>query len=163
MAVVGVRKTECTFSTRRGDFHPHYHLIVEGKDTAQCIEDGWLARHRSSADEAGQDVRPADKRSLTELFKYQTKLVTKSTDGDKYPVPPAALDTIFQALHGKHAISPTGFKLPPVAEADEELDLDGTGEWKRHGEKLIWQWVQTCTDWIDLSTGDTFSGFIPGD
>lgn len=163
MTVTGVRKTECTFSTTRGDFHPHYHVIVDGADTGHAIKDRWLDRHRSSANEAGQDIRPADKRSVTELFKYQTKLVTKSRDGNKYPVPPAALDTIFRALHGKHAISPTGFKLPAVIEADDELDLEGSQEWKRHGEQLIWQWVQTCTDWIDLSTGDTFSGYVPSD
>jgi hypothetical protein len=38
----------------------------------------------------------------------------------------------------------------------------GTEAPTRKGETVQWVWMQGCTDWVDLSTGDCLSGYEPG-
>jgi len=166
LKLVALRKTECTFNVTDDRYHLHYHVITATANMAYRLRDGWLSRHPVElANPRAQDVRRVDDRSLKELFKYATKLVTKGRDARRQYVPPGALDNIFQALRGKRLLQPIGFKVPtPVLEA--ETDFDTTGgipALTRLGEKILWDWVQDATDWVDFTTGEVLSGYTPTD
>ncbi len=154
--LVALRKLECTFNPRRRDFHPHFHLIVRDLDTANELRELWL-HHFPSASWDGQDVKPADDKSVLELFKYFTKLVTsKEKEGRIISVGP--LDTIFQAITGQRtfqAFNCTTTKETSDEEADElaaQLEIEATYEWH-----------QAVTDWVDKSTGELLTGYAPDD
>lgn len=152
--LVALRKLECTFNPRRRDYHPHFHLIVRDLAMANELRTLWL-EYFPSAKWDGQDVKPADDKSVLELFKYFTKLVTsKEKEGRIISVGP--LDTIFQAITGQRtfqAFNCTTTKETSDEEADElaaQLEIETTYEWE-----------QAATDWVDKSTGELLTGYAP--
>jgi hypothetical protein len=154
--LVALRKLECTFNPRRRDFHPHFHLIVRDLAAANELRLLWL-QHFPAASWDGQDVKPADDKSVLELFKYFTKLVTsKEKEGRIISVGP--LDVIFQAITGQRtfqAFNCTTTKEASDQEADElaaQLEIEATYEWE-----------QAATDWVDKSTGEMLTGYTPDD
>lgn len=149
-----LRKLECTFNPRRRDFHPHFHLIVRDLATANELRLLWL-QHFPAASWDGQDVKPADDKSVLELFKYFTKLVTsKEKDGRIISVGP--LNTIFEAITGQRTFQ--AFNAPTTKETSDEeanelaaqLEIEATYEWD-----------QAATDWVDKSTGELLTGYAP--
>jgi len=163
-----IRATECTYSEVRNDFHPHMHVVVKGRDVAKALLEGWLKRNLE-ASSLGQDLRKGDSGSVAELFKYATKLSSdkRDTDGSRKVVPPHALDTIFTAFRGLRLWQAVGVK---AANNDEqaiddtaEIETDvGTEATTRKDERIIWQWSQIMTDWVDYSTGECLTGYEPG-
>lgn len=165
---VAVKKLECTYSVPRDDYHPHYHVIVDGRDVAECLVSRWLSWWGGLADRRAQHVAEADEGSLLELFKYFTKLTTKSRDGRTRQIAPVeALDVIFCAMHRRHVWRPYGFRLSDyeeeLIEGDEIKDLERSPAFKRVGEKAIWDWVQDLHDWVDKTTGEALSEYEPGE
>ena len=146
--IKGLRKTECTFNPRRNDYNPHFHLIVEGKATAQAIIKQWVNRIEGANIEA-QDMRPADENSIYELFKYFTKIQYKGGTNLK------ALDTIFQAMRGLRTFQPMGIKK--VSEDVEEIHSEIYEEIEQR--EATWLWCED--DWIDTATGETLTGHSP--
>ncbi len=147
--VTGIRKLECTYNATRKDFHPHFHFIVAGKDSAQALINEWLQRY-PDADRNAQDMRPANDESIYELFKYFTKIISKD------PTHIQALDVIFRAMQGLRVFQPMGIKL--VSEEIEELDAVILGLEQR---ETTWAWIEH--DWIDIETGETLTGYEPSD
>jgi hypothetical protein len=155
LKIIGVRKFECTYNPIRNDFHPHFHIIVDSLGAASCIQAEWLRRFPDCSSKA-QDIRPALDKDCLELFKYFTKIITKSkNDNSTLPINPQALDTIMQAITGVRTFQPFGFKLPeaaeqaaPVDEASVETVLD----------EIAYQWYQDFHDWISPD-GDCLSGY----
>ncbi len=114
-----LRKLECTHNQVRGDFHPHFHVIVDGEAGARALVRRWLEAYPEAV-AAAQDVRPCGAGSAKELFKYFTKLVTKvQTKGGAVisrVTPPEALDVIFRAMRGRRVGAPqTGMHAQPGA------------------------------------------------
>jgi hypothetical protein len=169
LALRALRKMECTHNPVRDDYHPHFHVVVEGLASSLALRDRWLSLHPESSAEA-QDVRPCDSRGLVEFFKYFTKLVVKlpcsnhGRPGARAFAPATALDVIFSAMKGRRVYQPMGFTTPPRAARDEE-DVVGTeGDTRaqsRIGERVIWDWQQDFADWVDLATGECLTGFRP--
>lgn len=160
-----LRKTECTFSPVRNDFHPHFHLIVESPEAATILVKRWLDRY-PRATLAAQDVRPCDVGMLKELFKYFTKLtVERSSSGSRPSLAPAnALDVIFRAMVGRRVYQPMGFKAAVAPERDEDAqigDTCSTTSSTRVGESIDWDWLQQAHDWIDTRTGEVLTGYVP--
>jgi hypothetical protein len=159
-----VRATEITYSKKNDTYHPHIHAIVCGRQVAVRMVKEWLKKY-PDATNAAQDIRKADKRMMFELCKYAVKMATdtKDADGLRDVVPPKKLDTLFTAIRGMRMFAAVGL------ESKLERDLEqGAGEMtetntakKRASEKIFWEWCQTQRDWIDLTTGDTCSDYIP--
>jgi hypothetical protein len=151
----GVRKLECTFNLVRNDYHPHYHFLIEGKVNSNQLVNRWLKAY-PTANRKAQDVRPADDRSLIELFKYFTKLVTTGPNG-KRVIYADALDVVFNAVTGIRTFQPFGFKLSalggPISDVDPECD--------RVIEIMTWD--KTFADWVNPETGEMLSGYVPGE
>jgi len=51
-----------------------------------------------------------------------------------------------------------------VLEAEQDFDTTGgIPALTRLGESILWDWVQDATDWVDFTTGDVLSGYMPTD
>jgi hypothetical protein len=146
--IKGIRKLEVTYNPRRDDYHPHYHLIIDGKETAETVVKLWLNQFKEQADIKAQDIRPAGPDSLTELFKYVVKMQAKGARGIK------ALDTIFQALKGKRLTASYGIKY---IKEDVNPEMAKRCDWKRPGN-YVYLYNSGQVDWI-RGDGDKLSGY----
>ena len=150
---IGIRKSECT--ARPGNrCHFHYHLIVDGADTGSWIHDQWLDRF-PAANRKAQDVRPADERSLKELFKYFSKVTYKGKLGAL-----RTLDAIFRGMRGKRVYQPFGgLKMAPEEITD---DLIKKLEKPKHIDGMIFRWNDEMTDWIS-EYGELLTNYRPSE
>lgn len=156
--LVALRKLECTYNERTGEFHPHFHVIVAGDSAARLLVLRWLEAYPDSADVKGQDIRPCDSNTVREAFKYFTKLVARTR-----MVQPQALDVIFQSMKGHRVYQPIGFKVSAHVPDDDAAiaPQESTAATERLGESIEWEWCQGVTDWVDLDTGLCLTGYEP--
>jgi DNA-damage-inducible protein D len=153
--LLGIRKLECTYNYKMATYHPHFHFIIEGEVAAKELVNEWLKRVPGTSNKA-QDVRKADKGAETELFKYFSKIVTKTEKGFTTFIQP--LDVIFTAMRGLRVFQPIGLKK------DVSEDIEGIIAEEISGieEKFAnWKWFKH--DWVDKSTGEVLTGNIPSD
>lgn len=154
IAFNGIRKLECTYNAIDDNYHPHFHVIIDGEINARALLAGWLQRY-SIADEKGQDCRPADPDSWIELFKYTTKLVTK-TKGEGFRIYIPALDRIFQAMYRVRTFQSFGC----VRMVPEEITELQSEEYEIEPyEFLVWLWEGN--DWQSMTTGKALTGYKP--
>jgi hypothetical protein len=155
-----IRTTEVTYNSGSDSYHPHMHLLVDGAVVAEILRDEWLVRW-PTARRVAQDVRPADKGSVLEVFKYATKVATQ----DGKVVPLVALDTIYTALRGLRLWQPVGITaVADEAAGDDTAAMDqteGTPATTRPAEAITWVWQQGVCDWVDGVTGECLTGYTP--
>jgi len=120
--LIGLRKVEVTYNKKTGEFHPHFHCIIDGCAPSFTLVAEWLKRHPEHANFKGQDLRPAD--DPIELFKYFTKML--SPIGEFNPKP---MDTIFKSMKGKRVFQPFGGvkKLSEEVKPEEAIQCDWKG------------------------------------
>jgi hypothetical protein len=148
----GIRKAECTIRPG-GLYHYHFHVVVSGKENAEWLVKNWLKRLKGQADVKAQDYRPADERSLKEVFKYFTKLTTSNKNGERSLYDYNRMDTIFQAMRGRRVFQPFG----GLRMASEELeDMNGQDFECLEEAEQVWQWHSE--DWIN-SVGECLTGY----
>lgn len=145
-----LRKLECTYNPLRNDYHPHFHLIVSGEKVSRVIVDAWLKLY-PAANMQAQDIRPADKGAIIELFKYFSKIISK---GSIYPEP---LDIIFRAMYQRRVFQPVGIKK--ITEDIEELQSEIYADLIE--AERTWTWIEN--DWIDKETGECLTGYEPSE
>jgi plasmid rolling circle replication initiator protein Rep len=145
---VGLRKLECTYNPRRNDFHPHFHILVDGKQAAERLISEWLQRY-TQAKRISQDLRKADEGAILEMFKYFSKIVTNKV------VYVAALDTIFQAMYKLRVYQPFGIRK--VSEDIENIDSQVIKDLKT--QETVWNWIEN--DWVDMNSGELLTGYTP--
>lgn len=148
----GVRKAECTIRPG-GLYHYHFHVIVSGRENAEWLVNQWLKRMKSNADAKAQDVRPADEKSLKEVFKYFTKLTTSSKSGERSLYDYSRMDVIFQAMRGRRVFQPFG-GLRIVSEELE--DINGQDFDCLEQAEQVWQWYSE--DWVN-DVGECLTGY----
>jgi plasmid rolling circle replication initiator protein Rep len=151
----GIRKLETTYNEPRDDFHPHFHFIIDGKENAEYVRDEWLKRYKD-AQPWSQDIRKADKGSIIELFKYTTKIVSKSKR--EFDVFVYALNTIFTAMYGIRSFQSFG-KVRMVKEDIENLVTDEYTDLPSYAESVVWKWEKK--DWINMTDGKKLTGYEP--
>jgi hypothetical protein len=100
-------------------------------------------------------MRIADKGSLSELFKYTTKIVSKSKS-QGFRIYVKSLDVIFQALHGMRTFQPFG-NVKMVNEDIDELKAETYDI--PYYESVVWQWNDD--DWYSIVNGDALTGYVP--
>jgi hypothetical protein len=125
-------------------------LIVSGRNVAQVILDAWLKVYPEATRQA-QDIRPADKGAVIELFKYFSKIISK---GSIYPKP---LDIIFKAMYQRRVFQPVGIRK--VAEDIDELQSEIYADLIE--AERTWTWIEN--DWIDKETGEMLTGYEPSE
>jgi hypothetical protein len=151
----GIRNHECTYNVDRDDFHPHMHMIVEGEDEAHLMRMEWL----SSVPESGwkgQDVRPADKETIMEVFKYVSKVIVKGKDGNPIHYP-KAMDVIYNAYNKKRVIQPFGIKKAVI---EEKESGNGVHDYLPIRETEIFIYETSAMDWVSAS-GEVLSEYTP--
>ena len=149
--IVGIRKFEITYNEFRKDYHPHYHLIVSGKQIAEEIVGAWLKKY-PNVNRKGQDIREANTNSMMELFKYFTKMFSKSGVNIK------ALDVMIKALKGRRIVQSMGIKKT-ISEDVDELEAVVYNELSENND--VWEFVEN--DWYSMKTGEELTGFNPSD
>ena len=163
LPLVALRKMECTYNGT--DYHPHLHIIVDGAAQAELLRSLWLKRLPGQSDTKGQDVRPCDDRGHNELFKYFTKLTTKTHGkGGRSVIGVDHLDVIFRAMKGRRVYQSVGFTLPTEIEEEIEgdvIEVAASTAHKRPDEEITWEWQQSVYDWVDMATGETLSDYEP--
>jgi len=157
--LMGLRKLECTYNPERGDYHPHYHVIVCGEQNAHDLLNEWLRRF-PDARSLAQDVRPADDKSVRELFKYFTKLIVKVSGGESV-VLPEPLDVMFRVLRGRRTFQSFGFTKPKQVEEADDKSMELAEQIEQETIEEVFGWVQEQHDWIGKHTGRKLSGYKP--
>lgn len=151
----GIRKLECTYNSKEDEYHPHFHLIVSGEDEANFILSQWMKRYDDKVHLSGQDIRKADDDSASELFKYMTKITTKTKDKG-YLIFINSLNVIYEAMEGLRTFQPFG-NVKKQTEDIEELysDLYNIKE-----DTETWVWNKN--DWQSTEIEEKIlSGYIP--
>jgi hypothetical protein len=161
--IKGIRKLECTYNVEKNNFHPHFHFIVEGEQSANDLVNEWLS-YNQDANIKAQKVVPAT--DCKELFKYFTKLTsnagkkfhngTKVVDEWHYP---EAIDIIFTSIIKLRIIQPMG-GLKMVSDNIDELKseiIDGETLEIKEKELYLWNGV----NWFSPYTGEMLSSFRP--
>ena len=105
IALDGVRKAESNYNPTADTYNPHLHIIVDGEIEAQAIVYYWLKKN-PTAEHYAQNIQPADKGTLKELLKYNTKALTGK--GNDKGFHPHAMDTINLAFRGVRTFQPYG-------------------------------------------------------
>jgi Replication protein len=150
---IGIRKTECTVNETTLEYHPHFHLVVDGADEANAIVKQWLL-HNPNASAKAQDVTECT--AAQELFKYFTKLLTKT--GQFLPV---HMDVIFRAMKGKRVYQPFG----GITKVSEDVDAKYavTCDWKEpQSEIWVYENADIYSDWYN-SSGEALAEVIHED
>lgn len=168
--LVGLRKLECTYNLERGDFHPHYHCIIEGKEQADALLEEWLKR-TPTAERQAQDIRQANDEAVRELFKYFTKLVStqkskRDSDGkvtQHREIHLSALDIIFTATKGRRTFQGFGLKLPKKAKAEKPETSDSDKPVEKPMADLLYSWNREISDWVEPTTGEILTGYKPSE
>jgi hypothetical protein len=150
---LGIRKLECTYNPVRKDFHPHFHVIVQDGEQAQFLLSEWLSRN-PSARLVAQDVRLATDGDLIELFKYFTKVLTKTDTSVRVYFD--SLDVIFRSLRNRRVFQTFGFCLDST-----ETDTDADSEFIDRVLVAQFDWFQSVHDWVDQETGALLTGYTP--
>lgn len=154
--VNGIRKLEVTYNEVTDTFHPHIHVLVDS-GVGELIVTEWLNRY-VTAKRVAQDVRPADNDSLNEIFKYSTKIVTKSKkQRNTLDVYIPALDSIMVALRGRRCFQPFG--------AIKKVEEDVTGvEAEEYADIEYYdfiEWIWEDCDWV--AGNKTLTGYVSPD
>ncbi len=84
----GTRNLETTFNSDRGDFHPHFHCVIEGKEIAELFVQYWHEAWQKKGvilSEKAQNIRSfgSKESDLLEAFKYANKIISQGKDGNK--------------------------------------------------------------------------------
>lgn len=155
----GIRKLECTHNPSRGNFNPHYHLLIEGLSNARAVVQEWLKEYPDASPKA-QYIEAANDGTIMELMKYFTKILPskKSRATGKLEINAKALDTMFQAMQGVRVFQPFGISKH-ISEEIEELEKKEYDVVEQ--EYAIWVWEQDVADWLGFESYEPLTGFEP--
>lgn len=149
----GLRKLEITYNRRTDEYHPHFHLLLGKRTSAEFLLDGWLEKN-PTADIAGQQVEDADQNTLFELFKYFAKLTGNSKKDNFVSIKP--LDIICQSTVGVRVFQTFGnFKgiEPTFEQPAKNLEAEAHAD--------IYKWDKVAGDWLNEEDGDYLTGYVP--
>ena len=142
ITLIGIRKVEVTFNEITGEYHPHFHFIIDGKKESEALKTEWLKRNPKALHYL-QNVKPCT--DPIELFKYFTKLTTK--DGQFLAEP---MDKAFRAMKGKRVFQPFG----GIKKHSEDIDVNESSQcdWK-DPQTEIWTFQSSgkFSDWYNAN------------
>lgn len=148
----GIMATECTYNAEADTYHPHFHIMVSGKECADHLLFSWLDKHPSATIDAQKVKRiTTTDASLRELFKYSIKGADSKT-------PPSAVHNMAQAFHKLRSIQPFGdIKAKKIDEADQCQDIPDKPIFDATKPFTVYRWY--FTNWYDING----KGIIPDD
>lgn len=156
--VDGIRKIECTYNVEQDNYHPHLHFIFDGKMISERFIQEWLIRYQS-ATEYAQNIKPITEYDggVKELFKYTTKIVTKTQATGDFNIYVPALDTIFRAMKGMRTFQNFG-SIKNVSDDINDLLSDDYTDIEPY-DFVVWQWERN--DWRNMANGKMLTNYRP--
>jgi hypothetical protein len=158
-----LRKIECTYNESVNTYHPHFHFIFDSWEAGNAFLNEWLARNPTAKLDKGNQLKKANDKSVVELFKYFTKVVSKSkstaangTESASYRIHLEALDTMFLAMRRVRTFQPCGVIKFVSEEVEPEQSLDSGRAEVNH-----WKWMGQ--DWVNVDTQAALTGFQPSE
>ncbi len=172
----GIRKNECTHNLKENTYHPHIHVIIQGKKQGEILLNEWLEHYSIGYPMQmnvrpenlpfyaykNQDLRKCDSNTLKELFKYFTKIVKrdKNTSENEYRVLVKQLDIMNQAYYKTKVFNPFGKFRNIKSEDIEEIEELNSENLESLFDGNVWEWVQDQSDWVseygELLTGNDY-------
>lgn len=144
----GIRVIECTAND--GQYHPHYHLIVEGRAAAALLIELWLERN-PPADPNAQDIEPFIPGTARNLLSYLTKYIPDAAKDASLE----ELDVIFTAFRGRRLLQSMGFKASTGSDSTmEDIQESTSSSIGGNSESIEWHWLQPAADWMRRGTGE---------
>jgi plasmid rolling circle replication initiator protein Rep len=150
--VNGLLKIECTYNRQLNNFHPHFHVVVDGNEAAKALVRDWLETYPRCSKKA-QKIVEAKTGTEKEMFKYFAKIVTPTDKG--WGVYVAAMDTIFCSMRGMDTFTNVG-DVRPVSEGIEEIQAVQNDDYS-YGYS---EYVPELRDWVDTETGELETGYV---
>ena len=154
----GIRKVECTYNAIFDNYHPHQHILVDGKQNANEMLASWLSycdKNGLKVDLAAQQIDDVGSNISKELFKYFTKIASstgKKKNGKKeQKVFVHALDIMFLAMRGLQVF--TAFGIDKIVDEDEIKPI-----YDDEGLDDVWMWQKN--DWVN-DKKEKLSGYKP--
>ena len=161
----GIKSLECNFNPEKKTYNPHFHLIVDCKQTAVDLilewEETWTKKDDSLVDFRGQDMKPVynTESILIEVIKYGSKIFTepdvKKKKNSKIPpmIYAQALDNIFEAMSGYRLFDRFGFNLPKKQKV--KINPSFISEFENfHYDAIL-------KDWVNLDSGELLTQYTP--
>ena len=176
--VTAFRKLEVTQRPpdARGDlFHPHYHVVVSGREAAAALRRSWVKFGRQKwGHEAvsllAQDLRTCKPSTVKEVLKYATKLtiLPKSVGTNNHNIPggcntPQGLDVIFRALRRRRTMQAYGewFSIGnQIIKEAEEMETYATLELPE-GFAPFSVFIWNGWGWFNIRTGQKLTSRTP--
>lgn len=150
-----IRGTEITVNEDANEYHPHTHNLTSSYKEALFMQDNWL-KEFPEAKIFAQDIRQADKNTLTEVFKYiakpykkEPRLLNEKTITLK--VNPRHLNIIDHATKNVRLTSDAGIKryckeiefdLKAHAENEKNYKLKADYRENQTIPKGVWNWKE---------------------
>jgi hypothetical protein len=126
-----LRKIECTYNEEVKTYHPHFHYIFDSWEAANATLQEWLARNPTAKLNKGNLLKKADNNSVKELFKYFTKVASKTKSKaangvhtSEYRIHLEALDRMFVAMRRVRTFQPCGVIKAVSEEVEPEQVLE---------------------------------------
>lgn len=158
-----LRKIECTYNQVSNEYHPHFHFIFDSQEAAQAFLDQWLSRNPTAKLNKGNQLKRANNKAVVELFKYFTKVASKSTSKGGTGTGPAdysihlhALDTMFLAMRAVRTFQPCGVIKAISEDVEPEQVLES-------GRAEVNHWLWKRTDWMNKETRKLLTGYVPSE
>lgn len=155
-----LRKIECTYNEEVKTYHPHFHYIFDSWEAANATLQEWLVRNPKASPKANL-LKPADNESVKELFKYFTKVASKTKskaangkDTSEYRIHLEALDCMFVAMRRVRTFQPCGVVKAVSEEIEPEQALES-------GRDQVSQWSWGEHDWMNTETAAALTGYVP--
>ena len=139
----GIRKTEIAYNEEEDKYHPHFHVMVQGKIEAYLLQKLWLEFFPRSKI-FGQKIvfiDPSNSKNLVEVFKYAVKDVTSDATSAK------AMDIIYTALDCIRTLQTFG-SIRKVKEPKEAVMEGSKIDWINPINE-IWKFNEHIADYTD--------------
>jgi hypothetical protein len=156
-----LRKIECTYNEEVKTYHPHFHYIFDSWEAANATLQEWLARNPTAKLNKGNLLKKADNNSVKELFKYFTKVASKTKSKaangvhtSEYRIHLEALDRMFVAMRRVRTFQPCGVIKAVSEEVEPEQVLES-------GRAQVNQWAWAEHDWMNTETAAALTGYVP--
>lgn len=172
---MAICKLECNYNPSSNTFNPHFHIVTSTLEFAELLRNEWQERHPADiVNSQAQDIRKAGADSVSEMFKYFTKLIS-NTNG-KREIYADAMNVIFRAVKGRRVFFHYGFKQnkkqdidtdPVDTEETPSVDVDAMGDQVTDNDGPMpgtYKWNQN--DWVGVSAGiegRRLTGYEPSD
>jgi hypothetical protein len=163
---------EITYNEYADSYHPHIHIMIDNKESADKILELWLKLNHSSKvknyallDKGNKviEMKPQaskeDADMILELIKYATKPGTKDKKSGTININANALIVIYEALQDKQVFQTFGsFRGIKDYTEEEVSDIVQSSNENVNAGAGVYNWSPQNSDWLNYDTGEFLTG-----